>query len=175
MRRRRYEDFIFRHFFEKAGEWGSPVEVHTGFDWPIHTRPLRLSEAEENLLSVLEDDHFRSTKFVLLHGGYPFTSTTGYLAASFLNVYLDFTCLSAESRSVLSGSLDEWIDVVPMDRIVTGSDGRYEWVFFASEVNRQCLAEILTKKVEEEYMDEALAIQVGRRILRENGRELFLG
>jgi len=173
---RMLEDFVYRYFFRKAGEWDMPVEIHTGFGWAIHRRPLRLWEADpENLLPVLEDESFRSTRFVLFHGGYPFTSKAAYLAASFSNVYLDFTCLSPESWSLLKRCLHEWIDVVPMDRIVTGSDGSYEWVFFASMFNRQCLAEVLAEKIETEFMDRALATQVGRRILRENAAELFLG
>jgi len=37
------------------------------------------------------------------------------------------------------------------------------------------LAEVLAEKIETEFMEMALATQVGRGILRENAAELFLG
>ena len=171
---KRAEDYIYRHFFRKAGEWSIPVEIHTGFGWTIHERPLRLSEADpENLLPILEAPEFRTTQFILFHGGYPFISKMGYIAGTFSNVCLDFTCLSPESWTMLKRALHEWIDIVPMDRIVTGSDGSYEWLYFAAKFNRECLAEVLSEKVLKEHMDLDLAFEVGRRILRENARRLF--
>ena len=168
------EDHVYRHFFKKAGEWSIPVEIHTGFGWWIGKRPLRLSEADpDNLLTILEDAEMESTKFILFHGGYPFLSKTAYLATSFSNVYLDFTCLCQESWSMLKAALHEWIDVVPMDRIVTGSDGTYEWLYFAAKFNRECLARVLAEKAVREFMDVDLALEVGRRILRENALAIF--
>jgi hypothetical protein len=74
---------------------------------------------------------------------------------------------------MLKRALHEWIDIVPMDRMVTGSDGSYEWLFFGAKLNRECLAEVLTEKIEDEYMDEEMAYSVGRRILRDNARRIF--
>jgi len=168
------EDYVYRRFFGKAGGWSIPVEIHTGFGWTIHGRPLRLSEADpENLLPILEDPEYRTTQFILFHGGYPFISTMGFIAGTFSNVHLDFTCLSPESWTMLKRALHEWIDIVPMDRIVTGSDGSYEWLYFAAKYNRECLAEVLAEKVLKEHMHLDLAFEVGRRILRENARRLF--
>ncbi len=168
------EDYLYRHFFSKAADWSMPVEIHTGFGWAIHDRPLRLSEADpENLLPILEDAGYRKTKFVLFHGGYPFLSKMGYIAGTFSNVYLDFTCLCPESWTVLKHALHEWIDIVPMDKIVTGSDGSYEWLYFAAKYNRECLAEVLGEKVCSEHMDLDLALDVGRHVLRENARRVF--
>jgi len=171
---KRAEDYVYRHFFGKASEWSIPVEIHTGFGWAIHERPLRLSEADpENLLPILEDPDFRKTQFIFFHGGYPFLSKMGYIAGTFSNVHLDFTCLCPESWTMLKRALHEWIDIVPMDRIVTGSDGSYEWLYFAAKYNRECLAEVLAEKVLREHMDVELALEIGRQILRENARRVF--
>jgi predicted TIM-barrel fold metal-dependent hydrolase len=168
------EDYLFRHFFERAAHWGMPVEIHTGFGWAIGERPLRLSEADpENLLPILEDPLYQPTTFILFHGGYPFTSKMGYIAGSFPNVYLDFTCLCPESWRMLKRSLHEWIDIVPMDRIVTGSDGSYEWLYIGAKLNRECLAEVLAEKVQDEYMGLDLALEVGRRILYANANSVL--
>jgi predicted TIM-barrel fold metal-dependent hydrolase len=168
------EDYIYRHFFRKAADWSLPVEIHTGFGWAIGARPLRLSEADpENLLPILEDPEYRSTQFILFHGGYPFLSKMGYIAGSFSNVHLDFTCLCPESWTMLKRGLHEWIDIVPMDRIVTGSDGSYEWLYFAGKYNREALAEVLAEKISNEYMDMELAVEVGRHVLRDNARRVF--
>ena len=168
------EDYIFRHFMRRAGRWSMPVEIHTGFGWAIHDRPLRLSEADpENLLPVLENEEFRRTQFILFHGGYPFTSKMGYMAGAFSNVNLDFTCLSPESWRMLKRALHEWIDIVPLDRMVAGSDGSYEWLYFGARLNRECLAQVLAEKVESEYMDLEMAVSMGRHILRDNGRRIF--
>ncbi len=171
---RRLEDYVYRRIIRKAGELNLPVEIHTGFGWAIGQRPLRLSEADpENLLPVLEDPECRKTRFILFHGGYPFMSKAGYLAGTFSNVYLDFTCLSAQSSAVLKRGLDEWIDIVPMDRIVCGSDGSYEWLYFASRYNRECLAAVLAGKCAEGQMDLDLALEMGGRILRGNALSVF--
>jgi predicted TIM-barrel fold metal-dependent hydrolase len=168
------EDFVFRHFMRMAGKWSMPVEIHTGFGWAVRQRPLRLSEADpENLLPVLEDEEFRSTQFILFHGGYPFTSKMGYIAGAFSNVHLDFTCLSPESWSMLKRALHEWIDIVPMDRMVTGSDGSYEWLYFGAKYNREVLAQVLAEKVRDEYMDVELASSLGRHVLRDNAMRIF--
>ncbi len=168
------EDFLLRHLLRKAAEWSMPVEIHTGFGWAIGQRPLRLSEADpENLLPILEDPEYRSIKFILFHGGYPFISKMGYIAGAFSNVNLDFTCLCPESWTMLKRALHEWIDIVPMDRILTGSDGSYEWLYLAAKYNRECLAEVLVEKMESEYMDLDLALRVGRHILSDNGRRIF--
>ncbi len=172
--RKKLENYIYRYLFRKAGSWNMPVEIHTGFGWAIHKRPLRLSEADpENLLPVFEDPDFGSTNFILFHGGYPFLSKTGYLAASFSNVFLDFTCLCPESRNVLIRGLHEWLDIVPMDRIVAGSDGSYEWLYFAARCNREALASVLADKVSGGFMSMDLALEMGRRILRDNAYTLF--
>jgi predicted TIM-barrel fold metal-dependent hydrolase len=168
------EDYIYLHFLRKAGLWSIPVEIHTGFGWDIRARPLRLSEADpENLLPILEDPEFRTTKFILFHGGHPFLSKMGYIAGTFSNVHLDFTCLCPESMSMLKRALHEWIDIVPMDRIVTGSDGSYEWLYFAAKYNRECLAEVLAEKVSFEHMDLDVALDVGKHILRDNAHCIF--
>jgi predicted TIM-barrel fold metal-dependent hydrolase len=169
------EDYIYRYFFRKAGEWSMPVEIHTGFGWASWAgHPLRLSDADpENLLPVLEDSTFHSTQFILFHGGYPFISKMGYIAGAFSNVYLDFTCLCQESWSMLKRALHEWIDIVPMDRIVTGSDGSYEWLYFAAKYNRECLAEVLAEKVQKEHMNLELALDVAQHILTENAERVF--
>jgi Tat protein secretion system quality control protein TatD with DNase activity len=74
---------------------------------------------------------------------------------------------------MLKRGLHEWIDIVPMDRIVTGSDGSYEWLYFAGKYNREALAEVLAEKISNEHMDMELAVEVGRHVLRDNARRVF--
>jgi hypothetical protein len=74
---------------------------------------------------------------------------------------------------MLKRALHEWIDIVPMDRMVTGSDGSYEWLYFGAKLNRECLAQVLAEKIDDEFMDEEMALSVGRHILRDNARDIF--
>ena len=169
---RTIEDFLIRHGLRQCSESGLPVQIHTGFGWSSG-RPLRLADADVgNLVPLFEDAAFRDVRFLIFHGSWPYTQTMGYLAASFENVYLDFNCMVALSREMTGRALSEWLDVVPLHKMMTGTDGPYlEWWIATARETRRVLAEVLEHKVSQGLYSEETALDAARAILNGNARE----
>ncbi|WP_299679073.1 amidohydrolase family protein [uncultured Roseobacter sp.] len=101
------QDFVFERLVVEAGKAGLVVQIHTGYGVAD-----RFDVEGSN--PVLMQRIFRAapgTKFVLLHGGWPFISQTVALL-SYPNVYTDFSCAtifrSARSVSLQIREALEW-------------------------------------------------------------------
>ncbi len=82
------QDFLFRYIAAECGRLGMAVHIHTeagagGYFDVAGANPL-------NLESVLDDPDLRKTKFVMLHGGWPFIGEITALLTK-PNAYLDFS------------------------------------------------------------------------------------
>ncbi len=114
------------------------------------------------------------TKFVLLHGGFPWVGETGLIAMRYKNVWIDSAWLPTLSYTIAKRAYQEWLEMVPSDRIMWGSDTQQaEGIYAATEFTRQCLAEALAEKVERGELREEHASRIGRQILRQNALDLF--
>ncbi|NQT00986.1 MAG: hypothetical protein HQ580_03090, partial [Planctomycetes bacterium] len=88
-------------------------------------------------------------------------------------------CSSAWQKSLIgcdSGSTEvqEWLEAVPSNRIMWGSDtGTAEGIYGATVFTRQCLAEALAEKVIRRELNEKDALRIARQVMRENALELF--
>jgi hypothetical protein len=58
---------------------------------------------------------------VLLHGGYPFVSHAAALAWMYPRVYLDFSVLPSLFAESLARWLEEWLELLPHDKLLFGS------------------------------------------------------
>jgi predicted TIM-barrel fold metal-dependent hydrolase len=68
----------------------------------------------------------------------------------------------------------EWLEVMPSDRILWGADTvQAEGIYAATVWTRQCLAEAVAEKVDRGELSEAQSLSIGRQILRENALQLF--
>ena len=68
----------------------------------------------------------------------------------------------------------EWLEVMPSDHIMWGSDCRHaEGIYGATETTRRCLAEVLAEKIEAGDLKEEFALKIGKQILRDNALKLF--
>lgn len=114
------------------------------------------------------------TKFVLFHGGFPWVGETGVIAMRFRNVWIDSVWLPTLSYTMAKRAYQEWLEAVPSNRILWGSDtGTAEGIYGATEFTRRCLAEALAEKVIRGELREDDALRIGRQIMRENALELF--
>ncbi len=78
------------------------------------------------------------------------------------------------SYTTAKRAYQEWLEVVPSDRILWGADAvQAEGIYAATEFTRLCLAEALAEKVERGELREEQAMHIGRQILRENALKLF--
>lgn len=78
-------DMIANLAVQIAGEYGKPIQFHTG----LGDNDILLVTANPAYLQRLIEA-YPKTKFVILHSSYPYTREAGYLATVYDNVYFDF-------------------------------------------------------------------------------------
>ncbi len=71
--------------------------------------------------------------------------------------------------------MHEWLETVPANKIMAfgGDYGGVECVYAHSVMARRIVASVLIEKVADGYMTEKEAVNVARRLLRENAMEVF--
>jgi uncharacterized protein len=172
------EDFLFRYIAAECGRLGMAVHIHTmagagGYFDVSGANPL-------NLESVLNDASLRKTRFVMLHGGWPFIREIAALLAK-PNAYLDFSQQSIMlPPATLAGNLREWLELNP-EKVLFATDaypysnemGWEESAWIASRNGREALAIALTAMLRDGEITRARAGEIARMVMRENARALY--
>jgi predicted TIM-barrel fold metal-dependent hydrolase len=172
------QDYLFRHIAAECGRLGMAVHLHTmagagGYFDVAGANPL-------NLEGVLNDPALRKTKFVMVHGGWPFTREITPLLEK-PNAYLDFSGQSlALSPATLSGILREWLEHVP-EKVMFATDaypyskelGWEESAWTAAHNGREALGRALTAMMRDGTVTQARAVELAHMVLRENARALY--
>lgn len=160
-----YEDFVMWQLAELSSIYDMPFQIHTGLAQIDGSNPLLLT----NLIKA-----HPKTKFILFHGGFPWVRETAAMAFEFKNVWLDCNWLPLLNYSVASRTFDEWLDIVPSNHIMCGSDSESpEEIYGASCLMRRCWAEALAGKVDRGDLRAKQAQQIARQVMRDNALELF--
>jgi len=166
-----FQDFMAHAVAERAGRFGLPYQLHVGYgSWQSNiTR-----QANPLLLNLLIEAH-RETRFVLLHGGYPFIGEMGTLAKNHPNVYLECGWLAYIAPAAYRRALGEWLDSVPANKLLAfGADCLHiEQTYGALLLTRRLLAQTLVRKIENDAWAEGLAKGVTRQLLSRNAAELY--
>lgn len=166
-----FQDFMAHAVAERAGAFGLPYQTHIGYgSWQSNiTR-----QANPLLLNPLFEAH-RQTKFVLLHGGYPFIGEMGTLAKNHPNVYLESGWLAYIAPAAYRRAMSEWLDSVPSNKILAFSADclHIEQTYGALLFTRHLLAQTLTEKIESEGWSEELAQVVAVHLMSQNAAELY--
>jgi predicted TIM-barrel fold metal-dependent hydrolase len=172
------QDFLFRYVASECGRLGMAVHIHTEagagsyFD-VAGANPL-------NLESVLDDPDLRKTKFVMLHGGWPFIGEITALLTK-PNAYLDFSAQDlALPPAALAHTLREWLEFVP-EKVLFATDaypyipemGWEESGWIAAGAGREALAMALTGMLRDGEVTKERALELARMVLRENARHLY--
>ena len=167
-----FQDFVMQEIVRSAGEHHLPIHVHTG---AIFGTKMDLAGlAPSNLCRLLSWSGAEKTSFVLLHGGFPYTGEITVLAKTFPNVYLDYADIGMISIDTLKRCLHEWLECVPINKIVQGGDAlNIEQCYGVMVRQREALAEVLAEKVGGGRVSFRLAKVIVERILSRNARELF--
>jgi hypothetical protein len=172
------QDYLFRYIAGQCGRLGMAVHLHTmagaGSYFDVAgANPLLLE-------SVLEDPTLRKTKFVMVHGGWPFTREITALLEK-PNAYLDYSAQSLVlTPAALAGTLREWLEWVP-EKVMFGTDaypyskemGWEESGWIAARTGRQALATALTGMMRDGEISRQRASELARMVLRENARVLY--
>jgi predicted TIM-barrel fold metal-dependent hydrolase len=172
------QDFLFRYIASECGRLGMAVHIHTeagagSYFEVAGANPL-------NLESVLNDPDLRKTRFVMLHGGWPFIGEVTALLTK-PNAYLDFSAQDlARTPAALAQTLREWLEFVP-EKILFATDaypyspelGWEESGWVAARAGRQALAIALTGMMRDGEITRARAAELARMVLRDNARALY--
>lgn len=172
------QDFLFRYITAECGRLGMAVHIHcdagAGSYFDIAgSNPLLLE-------SVLEDRSLRQTRFVMLHGGWPFTrEITALLERP--NAYLDYSMQDlVRTPSALAADLREWLEWLP-EKVMFGTDaypysdqlGWEESAWIAARNGREALAIALTGMLRDGEITRERASELARMVLRDNARKLY--
>jgi uncharacterized protein len=172
------QDFLFYYIAREAGRLGMAVHLHCisgagGFYRQSGSNPLLLEAA-------FNDPSLRKTKFVVVHGGYPFTKEMGSLMSK-PNVYADFSAQTFFTYPrELSEILRNWLESYP-DKILFGTDafsfgpavdwGEVAWLSNTSA--RQALALALTGMMNDGEISRGRALELARMVLHDNASKLY--
>ena len=135
-----------------------------------------------NLESVLRDPRYRSTTFVMIHGGYPLEREGVWLAAM-KNVYLDSSFGElAQYPSAFKDTLKMWLETFP-DKITFGTDcfpyndvlGAEESYWLGATSARMALAAALAEMISEGEITETRALDLAHGYLHDNAVKLYEG
>ena len=175
------QDYLFRHISREAGRLDLAVHIHTGFGIG---RYFDIAGSNPLLLEpVFNEPVLRNTKFIMLHGGWPFTEQSAVLLLK-PNVYVDFSARAflLYPRD-LSQVLRKWLEVSP-DKVLFGTDGFeldpnmpfLNWEEFSclgTRSARQALALALTEMMRDNEITYEEALSIARKVLRENAVKLY--
>ncbi|MCK4748416.1 MAG: amidohydrolase family protein [Bacteroidales bacterium] len=167
---KKIQDFIFHWIIRKSVEYDLPIQIHTGYlagngNMLDNGKPVKLN----NLFLK-----YPEAKFVLFHGGYPWTGEYAALGKMFSNVYLDLVWLPQISRQVAIQSLDEMFDAVPYNKFFWGGDCAFiEESTGSLEFGKSVVAEVLSMRIERGLLSEDVARDMIRCIFRDNAIQFF--
>lgn len=172
------QDFLFRYVALECGRLGMAVHIHSnagagGYFDVNGGNPM-------NLEPMLDDPELRKTRFVMLHGGWPYTREITALLTK-PNAYLDFSAQDLALPPVaLAGTIREWLEYVP-EKVLFATDaypyipemGWEESGWIAARAGRQALAIALTGMMRDGEITRARASRLARMVLRDNARALY--
>jgi uncharacterized protein len=172
------QDFLFRFIVSECGRLDMTVHLHTGEGAGSYydlqgANPLRLE-------SLFNDPELRKIKFVMVHGGWPYTKEITALLYK-PNAYLDYSVQPLlHTAPTLAQTLREWLEWVP-EKVLFGTDaypygdalGWEETAWLAAKRGREALAIALTRMLRDGEISRARASELARMVLRENAGKLY--
>jgi predicted TIM-barrel fold metal-dependent hydrolase len=175
---KKLQDFLFRYIAAECGRLGMVVHLHTMAGAGSY---FEVAGANPLLLEpVLNDPGLRKTRFVMIHGGWPFTREITALLQK-PNAYLDFSAQSLLiDPFVLAHTIREWLSFVP-EKVLFGTDaypfseelGWEESGWIAARRGREALGIALTGMVRDGSVSRERALELARMVMRENARRLY--
>jgi len=172
------QDYLFRFVAGECGRLGMAVHLHVQAGAGSY---FQVSGANPLLLEpFLNDPELRKTKFVLVHGGWPFNREITPLLTK-PAVYLDISNQTLVlTPATLARSLREWLEWTP-EKVLFGTDaypysdslGWEESGWLAARRGREALAIALTGMMRDGEISRERALALARMVLRENARGLY--
>lgn len=164
------QNYILHELIEQAVIKDMPFQFHTGMqalnaNTIDNSNPLRL-----NSLFLKYPD----VRFVMLHGGYPYSREAGVLAKKFSNVYLDFSWLPQIGFTAAKHAVHKWLDLVPMNKITWGGDCRHvENSYSAVLLLRKLMYVVLDEKINNDLLNMETATTMINKIMYNNAVKIY--
>jgi uncharacterized protein len=172
------EDYLFRHIATEAGRLRMPIHIHSSIGVGSY---FRAANANPMALEGLSNDPaLRRTKFVMLHGAWPYAREAAALILK-PNVYVDTSGFMYLTYPVEAArAIRLYLEAAP-ERVLYGSDaspftnnvGWEETLWIGARNNRQALGIALTGMVRDEEITSDRARQLVHQVMRENARQLY--
>jgi predicted TIM-barrel fold metal-dependent hydrolase len=168
--KKQLEDYIFHHIIEQSIKLNLPIQIHTG-DFSGNNNLHDYGQPMKLLNLFIK---YPKARFILFHGGYPWTSEYVAIGKNFSNVYLDLVWLPQLSKTVAVSTLHEMLDMVPYNKLMWGGDvGNITDAVGSLELGKEVVATVLSERVEKGWMTEELAFDIARSIFHDNAIELY--
>jgi len=162
---RSFQNALFFHLCEIAAELDLPLQIHTGTGQGWRTQAGWLRPAIER---------HPATRFVLLHGSYPWIAELPPLVQRFPNVYPDLSMLPLVSSQAARWLLHELIESAPADRPAWGCDTwTPEESYGARLAFQHVFSAVLAEKVAAGYLHRQDALQIIQKYLSLNPARLY--
>lgn len=172
----RLQDLFVWYVMRKSIIYDLPVQFHFAItnNHVDYFDPL-------NLTNMLEDPQLMNAKIVILHGGYPRFDSSEVLALGGLsvnNVYIDISgrIMFANHPKNIAKMLRNWLEKPALwDKILYGSDVLWgeRYIYTCAKTARDAVYYALAGMIDDNIIDEATAITIARKILRENSIKLY--
>lgn len=170
------QDFLVWYCLDKAVDYDMPVQFHFAVtdNYVKYFDPLNLS-------NIFEDEKLKALKLVILHGGYPRYKNSETLALGGLtpnNVYIDISgrIMFANHPKIIAKMLQTWLEKPALwNKIIYGSDVLWgeRYIYTCSKTARDAVYLALENMIDENIINEEIAIGISKKILRENAIELY--
>jgi hypothetical protein len=156
---------------EEAARQGVPIQFHTGLGDP----DLDLTLVDPAALRLLFAERFRAAPIVLLHTGYPYVRSLGYLAAMFPNVYADMGEAILFAAGEATEITRELLGLAPASKILFSTDASLvpELYWVGARLGRRALGRVLDEHVADGALDERTALDWAERILWRNSEAVY--
>lgn len=174
---RRLQDLLIWHIMRKSVEYNMPVQ------WYCALTDTNIDYFDcLNLAGMINDPEVSKAKLVLLNGNYPSFDHAQLLAmAGGLmpnHVYIDISgrMMLASHPKISASILRKWLEKpILWDKILYGSDACYgeRDIYVAAKVGRDTVYFALQGMMKDDIIDEATAITIAQKILRDNARKLY--
>ncbi len=138
------EDYLFRYIAAEAGRLGLAIHIHTSVGVGSYFRAANANPLA--LEPLFNDPALRKTKFVMLHGSWPFTREAGMLILK-PNVFVDFSAYYYLTYPTQAAQDLRFLLEMAPEKVLYGSDaspfsdtvGWEETAWIASKLGRQAL------------------------------------
>lgn len=165
------QDYMLYRLLDLAKSYQVPVVIHTGLQ---AGNGNFIENAKPTLLTRLFID-YPDVNFVLYHGAYPYGGELAALAKNFKNVSIDLCWLYAISPSYSERYLSEWLETVPVSKIMAfgGDYNNIENVYGELVIAKEIILRVLSQKVRDGFFSESEAKIFAKMILHDNAAAFY--